>query len=100
TPACFGDGTGGACPCANSGALGHGCENSIGTGGALLTGSGGASLSADTLLLISSGELPTAASIYLQGDVPVAATSFGDGLRCVGGNLKRLFVKFAVGGLV
>ncbi len=101
TSFCFGDGTGIACPCANSGAVGHGCENSVATGGALLAGAGGASLALDTLLLSSSGELPTAPSIFLQGTTELAnAVPFGDGLRCIGGALKRMYVKSAVGGTV
>lgn len=87
-----------ACPCGNGGAAGRGCENSAGTGGALLSSTGVASVSADTVQLDSSGELPSALSIFLQGDVAVAPVAFGDGLRCAGGNLKRLYVKNAVGG--
>src|SRR5258705_3596873 len=48
-PFCFGDGSGQACPCGNSGSSGHGCQDSNGTGGALLSASGTPSLSADTL---------------------------------------------------
>ena len=99
TAFCFGDGTQGACPCSNQGAAGRGCENSAATGGAVLTASG--TTSPDTLVLTSSGELPTALSIFLQGDQQLALpVVFGDGLRCVGGNLKRLYVKNAVGGVV
>ena len=97
---CFGDGTGAPCPCANSGAPGHGCENSSTTGGALLTVTGVASLSADTVQFTSSGEKPTALSIFLQGTTVTAPVVYGDGLRCVGGALKRLYAKSAVGGVV
>jgi hypothetical protein len=97
---CFGDGSSAACPCSNSGAANHGCDNSAATGGALLTASGVPSLTLDTLQLTSSGELPSALSIVLQGDVTIAPTNFGDGLRCAGGNLKRLFVKNASAGTV
>ena len=86
---CFGDGTIAACPCANYGASGRGCENSASTGGAVLAASG--SSHPDTLVLTSSGELPSALSIFLQGDAEVAPLAFGDGLRCAGGNLKRLY---------
>jgi hypothetical protein len=34
------------------------------------------------------------------GDAEIAPASFGDGLRCAGGNLKRLYAKNAVGGAV
>src|SRR5689334_2034118 len=37
---CEGDGSLAPCPCANNGQSGHGCQNSAGTGGALLTASG------------------------------------------------------------
>lgn len=97
---CFGDGSGASCPCANSGAAGRGCENSSGTGGALLTDSGSPTLSADTFVLTASGEKPTAFSIFLQGNAQVAPALFGDGLRCVGGVLKRLYSLSAVGGVV
>ena len=97
---CFGDGTGAACPCANNGAPGHGCENSSTTGGAVLAGSGVASLSADTVHLTASGEKPTATSVLLQGGATVNSLHYGDGLRCVGGTLKRLYTHNAVGGAV
>jgi hypothetical protein len=97
---CFGDGSGAACPCANNGATGHGCENSAATGGAVLTATGGASLSNDTLSFTSSHELPSVLSIFLQGDASIGAVPFGDGLRCAGGHLKRLYAHNASGGVV
>ena len=96
---CFGDGSAAPCPCGNSGMPGHGCENSSSTGGALQTWSGTASLSADTLVLMSSLEGPTSVSIFFQGDSPTAPLVYGDGLRCSGGVLKRLYVKSAIGGV-
>ena len=99
-PFCFGDGTGAACPCANNGAPGHGCENSSTTGGAVLSGTGVASLSADTVHLTASGEKPTATSVLLSGGATVNSLHYGDGLRCVGGTLKRLYTHNAVGGVV
>jgi hypothetical protein len=96
---CFGDGTVAACPCSNQGAIDHGCENSLATGGSHLSASG--STSPDTVVLHSTGELPTPLSIVLQGDSLISATvAFGDGLRCAGGNLKRLYIKSAVNGQV
>jgi hypothetical protein len=100
TPFCFGDGTAGPCPCNNAGIAGHGCQNSASTGGSVLTATGTSSLSADTLQFTASGELPVALSILLQGNLTISAISFGDGLRCTGGNLKRLYVKSASGGVV
>lgn len=101
TPVCFGDGTGIPCPCGNTGMPGRGCDNSIpGTGGARLAGFGGTLLSADTLLLIASGERPTAVSVFWQSGVVAAQRAFGDGLGCLGGHLERLYIHTALGGTV
>jgi hypothetical protein len=97
---CFGDGVEASCPCSNSGLPGRGCENSAGTGGAALSASGNPSLSADSVQLTATGELPSALSLVLQGDVEIAPVHFGDGARCAGGTLKRLYVKHASGGSV
>ena len=97
---CFGDGISGPCPCGNRGGAGRGCQNSAATGGGVVTGSGAASLASDSVQFTSSGELPTALSIVLQGSSLSAPANFGDGLRCAGGSLKRLYVKHAVGGIV
>jgi hypothetical protein len=61
---------------------------------------GAAGLAHDSVVLTATGELPTALSIVLQGDSFLAGVGFGDGVRCAGGSLKRLFVKHAVGGSV
>jgi hypothetical protein len=96
---CFGDGTVNACPCGNLGAAGRGCENSQSTGGARLGSTG--SPSPDSIILHSTGELPSSLSIFLQGDDLVSsAANFGDGLRCAGGNQKRMYVNSAVNGQV
>ena len=96
---CFGDGSLTACPCANSGLPGHGCRNSATVRGAELTPSG--TSVPDTLVLSVGFEPPTALSIFLQGDALIpAGVFFGDGLRCTGGNLKRLYAKNASGGSV
>ena len=97
---CFGDGTGASCPCANSGLAGHGCENSSGTAGAILTASGIPSLASDTLVLTSSAERATAFSIFLQGSSLMSSVVYGDGLRCVAGTLKRLYSRNAASGIV
>jgi hypothetical protein len=94
---CFGDGSLAACPCNHSGATGHGCENAWTTGGAVLTVSG--STHPDTILLQSSGEPPSALTIFLQGNAIVPPVAFGDGLRCAGGTLRRLYIKNASGGV-
>ncbi len=89
-----------ACPCSNQPPItGRGCNNSAATGGALLTASGTAYLSADRLVFTTFAEKPTALSIVLQGDTFLAnGVVYGQGIRCVGGALKRLFAKNAVAG--
>jgi hypothetical protein len=98
TPRCFGDGSATPCPCGNNGQTGQGCENSASTGGALLQAFG--TTTPDTVLLWSSGELSSALTIFLQGNAVIPPASFGDGLRCAGGILKRLYVKNASGASV
>ena len=75
--------------------------NSSNTGGALLTSSGTSSLSSDSLQFTASGEKPTATSIFLQGTQSILnGVVFGQGVRCVGGTLKRLYTHTASGGTV
>jgi Tol biopolymer transport system component len=91
-----------ACPCSNPpGAIGQGCDNSAGTGGAILGAAGVAYLSMDTLVFTTGGEKPTALSIVMQGTASLAGGAvYGQGVRCVGGTLKRLYTKTAVGGSI
>jgi Tol biopolymer transport system component len=90
-----------ACPCANPPfGPGLGCNNSSATGGALLSASGLAYLASDSLVFAASGEKPHATSVVLQGDALVAGLVFGQGLRCAGGQLLRLYTKQAVGGSI
>jgi hypothetical protein len=95
---CPGDGTNGPCPCANNGSAGRGCENSEHSRGGKLYATG--TTSPDTVTLTASGELSTALTIFSQGDVPISTVTFGDGLRCVGGALKRMYTKNASAGNV
>jgi hypothetical protein len=96
---CFGDGSLRPCPCSNQGIAGHGCENSSSTGGARMVANG--ATSPDTLGLHVTGELPNALSIFLQGNQWISSgVRFGDGVRCAGGSLLRLFVKSASLGAV
>lgn len=90
------------CPCANPpSVLGRGCDNSAGTGGARLTAAGTASLVADTLVFTTSGERATALSLVLQGPTAISGgIAFGQGVRCMGGTLKRLYAKTASGGSI
>jgi acid phosphatase len=91
-----------ACPCANApSGPGRGCDNSSSTGGAQLSSTGMASLTTDTVVFTAVGEKPTATSVFLQGEASVnAGAVFGQGIRCTGGSLKRLYVKNAAGGAV
>jgi Tol biopolymer transport system component len=91
-----------ACPCSNPPtSLGRGCDNSSGTGGATLSATGIAFLSADSLVLTAHDEKPTATSIVLQGNALVGAgIAFGQGVRCAGGTIERLYTKSAAGGSI
>jgi hypothetical protein len=99
---CAGDGSGVACPCANTAPAGsgRGCLNSTGVG-ALLATTGSPAVSADTLVLVGSG-MPTSASVlYFQGTTQSGAGAgvvFGDGKRCVAGTVVRLGTKTNSGG--
>jgi hypothetical protein len=67
----------------------------------VLSAAGGTYLAFDSLVFTTSGEKPTALSILLQGTSPVlAGATYGQGVRCLGGTLKRLFSKNAVGGSI
>lgn len=104
TPVCVQGRTGVApCPCANPPLTsGAGCNNSSNTGGALLSASGSASLAQDTLQLAMVGGKPTGTTVLLQGPNELSlgsgSVAFGQGQRCVGGSLLRLYFINAVGG--
>ena len=91
-----------ACPCANPPAgAGRGCDNSSGTGGARLSASGASSLATPSLVFTTQAERPSATSVLLQGTSAVGGgLVFGQGVRCAGGVLKRLYVRTAVGGSI
>jgi plastocyanin len=97
---CFGDGsTTTNCPCGNFGMAGHGCQNSASTGGSVLSSAGESG--PDSVVLLASGELPSAFSLFLQGNASsMSGIVFGDGVRCVSGTLKRLYAKTASNGSV
>lgn len=96
---CAGDGTGAACPCGNSGLSRHGCDNSAGSGGALLGNSGVASVALDSLTLHTRDATPMGIALYFQGTSSLGAgQAFGDGLRCVGGASVRLGLRASVAG--
>ncbi|MFN0242765.1 MAG: TolB family protein [Planctomycetota bacterium] len=95
---CFGDGSlATACPCAPpntvpnpSGAVGHGCANSLSPAGAVL--SAGGTLSPDTVVFnadIGTGYIGFA--LLVKGNAQSASgIANGDGLRCVDGALIRV----------
>ncbi len=63
--------------------------NSVSPTGALIAGSGSASLGAAQLTLVTSDVPPGNSGLYFFGSNPVMAP-FGDGFRCVGGAILRL----------
>jgi hypothetical protein len=89
--------TAGAAPCGNSGAAGRGCSNSAQVAGAELFASGLPSVAASSLVLSGRDLPPGSDTIFFQGDNDLNGGSavFGDGLRCVGGNLRRLQIVVA-----
>jgi len=92
TPICGGSSTSG-CPCGNVGTVPRGCNNSTGSGGGLLAATGTASISADTLTLSGAG-MTNSNALYFQGTTfQYAQSVYGDGLRCVTGNVVRLGTK-------
>lgn len=97
---CFGDGSGSACPCTNTGSYGNGCAHSANSAGAHLAATGIARVSEDTLVLTGNGTTD-GAGLYIQGDARAnggLGTPFGDGLLCVSGTILRLAVAGATGG--
>lgn len=102
TPICAGDGSGAACPCANSGGLGRGCATSFEPLGALLSSSGTSSVSSDNFAL-SAGGVSNAGATFFQGSDAFgggAGIAFADGLLCSGGAIVRLVTRFASSGQV
>jgi len=98
---CFGDGTGATCPCGNTSGTSAlaGCLHSLGMAGAIRA-SGFTRISSDSLVLRGTS-LPNSTAVYLQGTTNVAGGNgipFGDGLRCVGGSVVRLGMRFSAGG--
>ena len=62
--------------------------------GAFLTAAG--STGPDSVVLTASGLSPSALSLFLQGDLDASAgITYGDGVRCVDGNVRILYAKRA-----
>ncbi len=90
-----------ACPCANPPAgAARGCNNASNTGGASISAVGVSSLFGPTLYFTTAGENPSAGSVLIQGTALNTGISFGHGVRCAGGLIKRLYVKLAAGGSI
>jgi hypothetical protein len=94
TPVCFGDGSGAPCGCGNevAGTAG-GCQNGLGATG-VLTASGTASVTADTMSLTCTG-VRAQPGLFFQGDNTIgggSGSTFGDGIRCCGQNVVRIQV--------
>jgi len=101
---CFGDGSEGACPCANGAGQGRGCPNSANPDGARFraAGSTGANsvTGADSIVLCAEGVPDTATVMLFQSSAHIPPSPLGDGLRCTGGSLRNLATKSAVGGAI
>ncbi|MFT7485448.1 MAG: Tol biopolymer transport system component [Candidatus Paceibacteria bacterium] len=101
SPYCSGDGSlTTPCPCGNNGDEGHGCENSAGLGGATLVASG--STEADSVLFYATGLPSSTVTVLLQAqnDSSNPGISFGDGILCATGAIKRLYVKVGNAGTI
>jgi len=91
------------CPCSNPPTCpGRGCNNFTAfSGGAQLSSTGFASLSADTLVMTSTFENAAALSVFWQGTATtIPGFIYGAAVRCVLGNLKRLYIANASGGTI
>lgn len=85
------------CPCNNLGDASTGCANSIGVG-ASLEGTGTDGIANDDLVFEASQLPPGTTGLLTVGTSAVnggIGAPFGDGLRCVGGNVVRLGVRVA-----
>ena len=91
--------SGNACPCGNDNSGGGagmaGCAHGSSAAGATLDCTGTPSLSSDTLVLVGTNAQPSNSSMFFQAinDLDGLGVFLGDGIRCAGGNLKRIKVK-------
>lgn len=94
TGLCFGDGSGAPCGCGNEvPATTGGCRNSLNVTG-VLSGSGTADTTNDTLVLECSG-VRAQPGLFFQGNNTIGGgtgATFGDGVRCCGQSVVRLQV--------
>ncbi len=89
-----------ACPCSNPpSGPDRGCDNSDATGGASLSAAGDTELSADGLTLTASGMRSSSLSVLAQGSALLSnGLVYGQGVRCAGGQIRRLYNRSAQGG--
>jgi hypothetical protein len=94
---CYGDGTGGGCPCGNNSIPDRmqGCENSwqgiAAVLGAVATPMGSDSVSIDSLLIHAHNLRPNAPALLISSPFITGGTPFFDGQLCVGpAAIKRL----------
>jgi len=99
---CTGEvGVGTPCPCNNDndGSIPDaGCANGAFSSGAKLIALGNASVSNDTVTLAATNVHPGNSGLYFQANNAINSGNgsvFGDGLRCAGGGLIRLQVRFS-----
>lgn len=94
-PYCFGDGHDAICPCYNYGGHDSGCRNSTGYG-ARLRSTGSARISVDDLrFTVNQVPAQQPALLFVADNATNGGkgTPFADGLRCAGGNVRRLGVR-------
>ena len=77
------------CPCGNTGSEGSGCHNSALHPGGMIVAIGTAR--PDAVVITGAGMPANTACILLQGTaIDATGVVLGDGLRCIGGSVKRL----------
>lgn len=99
-PFCAGDGTQAVpCPCGNDGSPGRGCKNSSGGDGGALVASGDPE--DDEVLLTMAGLPQASVVVFLQArNDSTPGVSFGDGVLCSSGAVRRLYTKAVIGGTI
>jgi hypothetical protein len=97
---CFGDGSGNACPCGNTGPADHGCLHSGGMGMRIRPG-GSTSIAADDFRATAVFCPPNNSGLFYCGQdlVPGGGPLF-DGLQCAGGNVRRFQPLFQTTGTI
>ena len=88
---CTMESTGAACPCGNESRGEEGCLNSSQHGAALTT-VGEAIVANDSLVLVATQAPSAVTGLFFSSGTAGSPMPFGDGLRCVAGNLRRLGV--------